>query len=187
MFVLFAITLTSIDLVEERTRGTLERLLTTKISVRQLFFGKFLGGTSRGFVQTLILLILSALVFRFFTPLTFLESLAITVIFAAAGGALGLVIASVSRTIDQARWISVAFTMVMTMLGGTFFAINPGTTLYTLSKISINTYANDAFKAIIAQGGTLANAGFELGVMAGVAVVALVISRALFKFTPGGR
>jgi ABC-2 type transport system permease protein len=162
-------------------------LLTTKISVRQLFFGKFLGSVSRGFVQTLILLVLSALVFHFFTPLTFLEALVITIIFAAAGAALGLVIASISRSREQANWISVAFTMVMTMLGGTFFTITPGSTLDAISKISINTYANNAFKTVVAQTGTLANVGLEMVVLAGVAIVALLISRALFKLTPGGR
>jgi ABC-type Na+ efflux pump permease subunit len=43
MFVLFAITLSAMALVEERKKGTLERLLTTRLSVGQLFVGKFLA------------------------------------------------------------------------------------------------------------------------------------------------
>jgi hypothetical protein len=59
--------------------------------------------------------------------------------------------------------------------------------MYSLSKASINTYANDAFKTIIAQGGSLADIGLELGVLAGVIIVGLVLSRVLFKVMPGGR
>lgn len=187
MFVLFAITLSARTIVEERKKGTLERLMTTRLSVSQLFTGKFLAGMSRGFVQTLILLILSYIVFRLFTPLSFLESLVIALVFAAAASALGLVIASLVRTEDAATWVAVFFTMAMTMLGGTFFTITSGTMWDTISKVSINTYANTAFKEIITRGGSLADVWLELVVMAGVAIVGLALSRALFKVMPGGR
>jgi ABC-type Na+ efflux pump permease subunit len=187
MFILFAITLNARAIVEERRKGTLERLLTTRLSVGQLFTGKFLASISRGFVQTLILLALAYAVFQLFTPLSFVKSLVIALIFTAAASALGLVIASVARSEDAATWIAVFFTMVMVMLGGTFFEITQGSVMYTISKASINTYANDAFKTIIAQGGSLADLGLELGVLAGVAVVGLGISRILFRVMPGGK
>lgn len=187
MFVLFAITLGAQAIVQERRLGTLERLLTTRLSVGQLFFGKFLAGISRGFLQTLVLLGLSYIVLQLFTPLAFVECLVIALVFAAAASALGLIIASIARTEDQATWIAVFFTMSMVMLGGTFFEISEGSVLYTISRVSLNTYANDAFETIIAQGGSLTDVGMELGVLAGVAVVGLTISRLLFKVMPGGR
>jgi len=75
----------------------------------------------------------------------------------------------------------------MVMLGGTFFAISEGSVLYTISRFSINTYANSAFNTVIAQGGSLADVGLELGVLAGVILVGLVLSRILFRVMPGGR
>ncbi len=187
MYVLFAITLTARTIVEERKKGTLERLLTTRLSVGELFTGKYLASVSRGFVQTLILLVLAYIVFQMFTPLSFGSSLVIAFIFACAASAIGLVIASVARTEDAATWIAVFFTMAMVMLGGTFFEISEGTVIAAISKISINTYVNDALKTIIVQGGSLANVGFELGVLAGVAVVGLGISRIIFRVMPGGK
>ncbi|MGD9118160.1 MAG: ABC transporter permease [Dehalococcoidia bacterium] len=187
MFVLFALTLSARAIVEERKKGTLERLLTTRLSVGQLFFGKFLAGVSRGFVQTLILLVLAYIVFQIFTPLTFIQSLVILLIFAAAASALGMVIAAIARSEDGASWIAVFFTMVMVMLGGTFFEITEGSFFYTISRFSINTYANDAFKTVITEGGSLGDLGLQLGVMAGVAVVGLILSRVLFKVMPGGK
>ena len=187
MFVLFAITLTARTLVEERKKGTLERLLTTQLSVGQLFMGKFLVNLFRGFIQTLILLGLAYAVFQMFTPLSFIESLVLALIFIAAVSSLGLIIGSLARTEDQATWTAVVFTMATVMLGGTFIEIPEGGVLNVLSKISINTYANDAFKTMIAEGGTLADVGLQMGVLAGVAVVGLFLGRVLFKVMPGGR
>ena len=187
MYVLFAITLTARVLVEERRRGTLERLLTTRIGVGQLFFGKFLAFCSRGFIQTLILLGLAYAVFQMFTPLSFIQALVIALVFIAAASGLGLLIASVARTEDQAVWIAVVFTMAMVLLGGTFFEIPEVGVMSVLSKISVNTYANDALKAVINEGSSLADVGMQLAVLAGVAVVALPLGRLLFKVLPGGR
>ncbi len=187
MYVLFAISIGAAAIVEERRLGILERLLTTRLTAGELFFGKFLASVSRGFVQTFILLALSYAVFQIFTPLSFLTCLLISFIFAMAGSAIGLIIASVARTQDAATWIGVFVTMSMTMLGGTFFAIQKGTILYTLSKISVNGYANDALKKIISEGGTIADVWLELVVMAGVFVVGLVLSRLLFKAIPQGK
>jgi ABC-2 type transport system permease protein len=187
MFVLFAITMSSRALVEERRKGTLERLLTTRLSVGQLYLGKFLAGVARGFVQTLILLTLAYMVFQLFTPLSFISVLFIALVFVAASSSIGLIIASVARTEDQATWISVFFTMATVMLGGTFFEIPEGSTLFILSQGSINTYVNSALRTIIAGEGTLINVTFELVVLTAVTIAALVISRILFKAVPGGR
>ena len=187
MYVLFAITLSARAIVEERRKGTLERLLTTRLSVGQLFVGKFLASISRGFLQALILLALSYIVFRLFTPLSFVECLVVALVLAAAAGALGMIIASVARSEDGAVWIAVFFTMGMVMVSGTFFPIPEGGAVAIISRISINTYANQAFRTIIVDGGSLTDVGLELGVMAGVAVVGLGISRILFRVMPGGK
>jgi len=187
MFVLFAITLSARALVEERRLGTLERLLTTNLSVGELFSGKFLASVSRGFVQTVILLVLSYAVFQLFTPLSFLECLVIALIFSGAASAIGLVIASVVRTPDQAVWIAVFFTMAMVMVSGTFFTIEEGSVLDTISRISINTHANVAFRTVIAEGGSLADVWPELVIMLGVILGGGLLSRVLFRVVPGGR
>jgi len=187
MFVLFSITLNASSLVEERKKGTLERLMTTRLTVDQLFLGKFLSGIFRGFVQTLILLVLAYLVFRLFTPVTFLEALLVALVFAAAASAIGLVIAVIVRTENAAVWFAVVVTMAMTMLGGTFFTISPGTIWETLSKLSINTYANESINKLVLQNGSFGDAGIQLLTLAGVAAIGFLISRAFFKIIPRGK
>jgi ABC-type multidrug transport system permease subunit len=185
MFVLFSITLNARAIVEERRKGTLERLLTTRLRVGELFTGKFLASVSRGLLQTLILLALAYIVFQVFTPVSFIQAVAIVLFFAAAGSALGLVIASIVRTEDAATWIAVFFTMAMVMISGTFFPIPEDSILYPISKLSINTHANVALKTVIAEGGSLGDVGLELTILAGVGVVGLILSRMLFRVVPG--
>ena len=187
MYILFALTLAARSIVEERRRGTLERLLTTRLSAGELFFGKFLANIARGFVQTVILLGLSYIVLRVFTPYSFVASLVICLIFAAAASALGMIIASVARSEDGASWIAVVFTMFMVMMGGTFFPVAEGSVLDLIGKVSLNTYANRALRTVITQGGSLGDAVFPLIVMGGVIVVGLIISRLSFRAVPGGK
>jgi ABC-2 type transport system permease protein len=187
MYVLFAITIGARAFAEEKRRGTLERLLTTRLTPGQLFTGKFLAGMGRGFVQTVILLVLSYAVFHIFTPLSFIEVIGLSLVFAAAGGAVGMLIASIARTPDSANWIAVFFTMGTVMLGGTFFTLTKGTVIYTLSRFSINTYANEAFKALVARSGTFADVGLPFIILAGVTIFALVISHRLFSTVSGKR
>jgi ABC-2 type transport system permease protein len=186
MYVLFSISLVAAAINDERKKGTLERLITTRLTVGELFFGKFLASVFRGFIQTFILLALSYAVFHIFTPLSFVESLLFALLFATACSSIGLLIPSIARTGEASTWVGVFFTMTMTMLGGTFFTISKGTVLYSFSKISPNTYANDAFKTLI-NGGSISKLGLDIAVMAGITVVVLIISRLLFKAVPQGK
>jgi len=183
MFVLFSITLNARSIVEERKKGTLERLMTTRLSTGQLFTGKFLSGIFRGFLQTIILILLAYAVFQLFTPLNFFETLVIALLFSAAASAIGLVIAVVVRSEDAATWFATTVTMAMTMLGGTFFSITSGTIWETLSKFSINTYANQAINKLVIDGSTLGDAGMQIIVLVGVAVIGFIIARVFFRVT----
>ncbi len=187
MYVLFSLSLSAMTIVEERRRGTLERLLTTRLNAGELFFGKFLATVARGFIQTLILLILSYAAFQLFTPLSFLASLVISLIFSMAAAAIGMVIASISRTESAANWIAIVFTMFMVMMGGTFFQVAQGSVLETIGKISINTYANEAYRAVITQSGSLGDTLPQLAIMLGVAIAGLIVSRLIFRAVPGGK
>jgi ABC-type multidrug transport system permease subunit len=73
------------------------------------------------------------------------------------------------------------------MFGGTFFTVAKDSAFYFLSRISINSYANDAFHTILAEGGSLADAGTNLVILVGVMAVGLVVSRMLFRIVPGGK
>ena len=187
MFVMFSVTLAAQALVEDRRTGTLERLMTTRLGVNQLFVGKLLSGIFRAMFQTVVMLSLAFMVFRPGGPLAFVELLAFSILAAAAFTGVSLVIGAVARTRNQAAWSAVFFTLVMVVFGGTFFQIAEGSLLETISKATINAYAIDAMQNIIGRGEHLGQQWLEMAVMAGVAVVGMTIARLLFRITPEGR
>lgn len=187
MFLMFSVTLGAQALVEERRSGTLERLMTTRLGVNQLFLGKFLAGVARAMLQAAVMLALAFIVFRPAGALTFAQLMAFTVLTAAAFSGVALVIGAAARTRSQASWAAVFFTLLMMVFGGTFFEISDGTLLDTISKATINAYAIDAMSNLIANGEGLGRQWLPMAVMAGVAAVSLVIARLLFRITPEGR
>jgi ABC-2 type transport system permease protein len=186
MFLLFAVTLGAQTLVEERRIGTLERLLTTRLSVNQLFIGKFLAGASRATLQAVILISLAFAALQVAGVSEYFEVMAFALLVAASVSAVGLVIGAVSRTRDQAVWTAVFFTMFMTIFGGTFFELSEGSAMELVSKFTLNRYAIRGMENIL-NGDHIWLQSLELGVLAGVAVAGLVAARLAFKASEGGR
>ena len=174
MILLLAVMLSAQALVEERRNGILERLLTTQLTSNQLFLGKFFAGITRTMFQAVVLLALAFVVLRPGGLDAFFLTLAVALLLAAAVSAIGLVISAVARTPDQASWAAVSITMFMTVFGGTFFELVPGSALEMLSRFTLNRYAIDAIGGIVDGSETLAAQGTELAVMGGVAVVGLL-------------
>ena len=187
MFLMFAVTMNAQTLVEERQNGTLERLMTTRLGVNQLFLGKFMAGVLRAVVQALVLLALVFAALRIGDAIDFVELAVFSALVAMAVSALGLVIGSVARTRDQAIWAAVFITMFMTVFGGTFFDLAGSGPLDLLSRFTLTRYAIDSMFAMLASGQTLAGQFTGIAVHVGVAAVALVIARTMFRVAGGGR
>ncbi len=187
MFVMFSVTLAAQAMVEDRRTGTLERLMTTRLGVNQLFIGKLLSGVMRAMFQTVVMLSLAFVVFRPAGPLAFVELLAFALLAAAAFTGVSLVIGAMARTRNQAAWAAVFFTLLMVVFSGTFFEITEGSLMHSISRATINAYAIDAMQNIIGKGQHLGQQWLEMAVMAGVAVIGLTLARLLFRITPEGR
>ena len=187
MFVMFSVTLAAQAMVEDRRTGTLERLMTTRLGVNQLFVGKFLSGVARAMFQTVVMLSLAFVVFQPGGALEYVELLAFALLAAGAFTAVSLVIGTVARTRNQAAWAAVFFTLLMVVFSGTFFMISEGTLMHSISRATINAYAIDAMQNIIAGGEHLGQQWLEMAVMAGVAAVGLTLARLLFRISPEGR
>ena len=187
MFLLFAVMVGSQSLVEERRIGTLERLMTTRLGVGQLFLGKYLAGLVRGVMQATVLLSLGFVALRVAGPGTYVQAIAFAAVVASAVSAIGLMLGSIAKTQDQAVWTGVFFTMFMTVFGGTFFDVGDEGFLAVMSRFTLNRYAIDAFEEILSGTGSVAGQRLELAVFAGVTVVALIAARLLFRVSSAGR
>ncbi len=184
MFTLFSISLTAVNLVEERKKGTLERLLTTGITRAEVLAGTWLGSFGRGFCQVLFLFGLAVVFFRIFTPASFTSILIFGTVAVAAVSAVGLVIAAPARTPEQANWIAVFFTMIMTTLGGSFFdTAGFGGVMAVLTRLTYNFWANDGLRRIILRGESLVSPAVikDVAVLAGIGLLGWVLALALFR------
>ncbi len=180
MFMMFAVSLNAQALVVERTNGTLERLMTSRLSVNQLFVGKFLASSLRGAVQAFVLLLLGFVVMRIAGPVDLVQAFAYAVLFGAAVSAIGLVIAGLSRTRDQAIWSAVFFTMLMTTFSGTFVPFEGGI-MEVVSRFTLNRHAYEALREILAGSGGFSEQGLGIAIMAAVVVLGLGAARAVFR------
>ena len=180
MFMMFAVSLNAQSLVVERTNGTLERLMTSRLSINQLFVGKFLASSLRGAVQAFVLLLLGFAVMRIAGPGELVQALAFAVLFGAAVSAIGLVIAGLARTRDQAIWSAVFFTMLMTTFGGTFVPFEGGI-MEVISRFTLNRHAFEALRDILAGSGGLTEQGMGLAILGAVVVLGLGAARAVFR------
>ena len=180
MFLMFAVTLSSQAIVDDRRLGTLERLMTTRLTLWEMFGGRFLAGVLRALLQTLVLLSLGFAALQVGGGGQYLQVLVMCLLVSAAVSAIGLAIGALCTSRDQAIWASVVVTMFMTVFGGTFFPTSGGA-MDTLSRTTINRYAIDAMDGIISGGETLAGQGPEAAVIAGFALVALAVARWGFR------
>lgn len=184
--VLFSVSLNAQSFIEERRQGTLERLLTTRLTRNELFSGKFLGNYLRGLVQFLILFIGAALVLQIFSVASFINSLLFGVFVIGAVGALGLVIATVARTPGQATWGAVFATMLMAIFGGTFFDTSTSAVFDVVSRLTPTYWMNRGFDQLILDGESLTAVWPSIAVLTAILVGGLVLSRILFQPIAGG-
>ena len=187
MIVMFTVATSVAAIVLERENGTLERLLITRLGATGVFLGKYLGALARGFAPALVLTALAWPVNRSFSPPQFVQILLVGLLMAAAAAAVGMLIAGLARSQAQANWAGVTITLVMATLGGSFFPGDLEGALDLVGYATINRYANDALRGLIEDGNSLYDHGPELAVLAGVALVLLVLGRLLFRTArPGG-
>jgi drug efflux transport system permease protein len=122
--VLLSLTLvliTSMAVVRERERGTLEQLIVTPIDKTSIVLGKILPFLFIGYVQISVILVLGRLLFRvpMLGSLTLLYVLSFSFIIASL--ALGLLLSTLVRSQVQAMQLSFLFLLPNILLSGFMF------------------------------------------------------------------
>ncbi len=122
--VLLSITMliiTSMSVVRERERGTLEQLIVTPIDKTSLMLGKLLPFVLVGFVQMTIVLLLGKVLFHIPMRGSLLLLYAITLAFIVANLGVGLLVSTVARTQAQAMQLGYFFLLPNILLSGFMF------------------------------------------------------------------
>jgi ABC-2 type transport system permease protein len=136
--------LTSVAIVRERERGTLEQLLVTPIKPMELMIGKILPYIAMGYIQITIALLVGVLVFHVPIRGSLLQLYLLTLFFITASLGLGLMISNIAKNQMQAFQMSFFVMLPSILLSGFMFprAAMPRF-IYYLSDIIPLTYYLD--------------------------------------------
>jgi ABC-2 type transport system permease protein len=115
------ILITSMSIVRERERGTLEQLIVTPIDKTSLMIGKIVPFILVGYVQMTVILILGRVLFNVPIRGSLLLLYALTFAFIVASLGMGLFISTVVRTQAQAMQLGFFFLLPNILLSGFMF------------------------------------------------------------------
>jgi ABC-2 type transport system permease protein len=173
--------LSSLAIVKEKELGTLEQLNVTPIKPRQLIIGKLIPFVIIGFIDVLLVIGVSRLLFAIPFRGSLLLLLGTSIIFLATTLGLGLLISTVSHNQQQAMMTAVFFVMVpMFFLSGFAFPIEsmPQSIQYVTYLLPLRYYFV-IIRGIFLKGAGMAvlwDEGLALLVF-GLAILALAAAR----------
>ena len=146
MFLLFMATSSAGTLLDEADSGTMDRILSSNVSMTQLLLGKLTYMMSIATVQLTVTFTWGALVFGVELWEHLGAFLLMTVVTSFATGSFGLMLASIARTRAQLSAFSNLLVLVMSALGGSLFPrfLMPAG-LKKLGLLTINGWALDGY------------------------------------------
>ena len=176
------ILLTSLAIVRERERGTLEQLIVTPLKPYELMIGKLLPYVLVGYVQLTILLGTGVLVFQIPIEGSLLLLYLLTGLFITASLGLGLFISNVAKNQMQGMLMSFALLLPSILLSGFMFPRESMPKLfYYLGTILPLTFYLQIVRGILLKGLTISYLWGQIGALALFTAVILTLSVLKFK------
>ncbi len=181
--VFFIMQILATSLLGEKRDGTFRRLLAAPLPRAALLLGKLLPYYLVNLVQVALMFAIGALVFGLRLGHAPLALAAMTLVAAAAATSLGLLLAAVSRTVEQAGGLAALLSIVLAALGGSLFptAFMPPV-MRALSRATPHAWALAGYQDVIVRGLGLGAVLPELGVLLGFAAVFFVGALWRFRF-----
>jgi len=175
---------TAMAIVRERERGTLEQLIVTPITKTELMLGKIAPYVGVGLIQMTAVLVLGRYVFD--VPLTgnVLLLYLIALIFVVASLSFGLFVSTLVRTQQQAMQLSFFFVLPNILLSGFMFPRQAMPQLFQWVGLLLPlTHFLKVLRGILLKGVGLEALWREVAVLAGFAIVMIVLSVQRFRKT----
>jgi len=113
--------MTSMGIVREREKGTLEQLIVTPIRSFELMIGKVIPYIALGYVQITVALLVGVTVFKVPIRGSLLELYLLTFFFITASLGIGILISNIAKTQMQAFQMSFFFLLPSILLSGFMF------------------------------------------------------------------
>jgi ABC-2 type transport system permease protein len=173
---------TSVGTLRERTSGTLERLMTTPLGKLDFLFGYAVAFGVMALLQVAVVLTISLtwLGLNVHGPLWAL--VAVSLLDALLGMALGLFASAFARTEFQAVQLMPAFALPQILLCGLFTAREQmGDVLRWISDVLPLSYAVDGMKELSTSGGVSGALAQDMGIVLAFTVAALLAGAATLR------
>jgi ABC-2 type transport system permease protein len=140
----------TISTVWDREFGFLKEILVAPVSRVSVAIGKTLGAVTIATIQATIMLLLGPLIGLKIAPISFVYVILIMIILAFATASLGLLLASLVKTMENFGLLLNLLVFPMFFLSGAFFPLsNAPKWMMMLSEINPLTYGVDSFRSIL--------------------------------------
>lgn len=184
MTVLFTSFFSAMSIVWDREFGFLREVLVTPISRTSIVAGKLLGGSTIAMIQGTIILLFSPLLKIPITFVIFFKVIGIMFLVAMTIATLGIVLASVIKSMQAFQVITNFLLMPMFFLSGALFPLNNTVKwMNVVSKINPLSYGIDAMRTVILNNPALQlyPLWLDIVVLASVTVVMSILGAVLFS------
>jgi len=178
MFLMFTASGSAGALLDEAESGTLERVLSTRVTMTKLLAGKLVFNTGLAFVQLVAMFLWGWAVFKldFFSHLPGFAVMGLCTAFAVA--AFGMLLASLCHTRAQLGALSTLVILIMSSVGGSMFPrfLMPES-MQKAGLLTINAWAIDGFTKVFWRDLPVTDLWPQVAVLLGVGVVLFVVAR----------
>jgi ABC-2 type transport system permease protein len=176
--------ITSMAIVRERERGTLEQLIVTPMKTWELMLGKILPYVVVGYVQLTLGILIGAAVFGVPVRGSLFLLYALALLHILASLAWGLLISSIARTQMQAMQMSFFGLLPSILLSGFMFPREAMPLFFrVISNFLPVTFFLQISRGILLKGVGLAVLWFQVGALLGLLVLFLGVSLLKFRKT----
>jgi len=182
MFLLFTASGAGGSLLDEVESGTLDRVLSTHVSMGTLLTGKLCYCVLLAFSQLVLMFLWAWLVFKVDFPSHIPGFVVMGLSTAFAVGAFGMLLASICRTRAQLGPLSTLVILLMSSIGGSMFPrfLMPEA-IQKAGLLTINAWAIDGFTKVFWRDEPVSHLWPQVLVLLGVGVVLFAIARRLAR------
>lgn len=178
MFLLFTASASAGALLDEAESGTLERLLSTRVTMTKLLAGKLVFNTLLAFAQLVAMFLWGWAVFQldFFSHIPGFVVMGLCTAFAVA--AFGMLLASACQTRAQLGALSTLLILIMSCVGGSMFPrfLMPEG-MQKAGLLTINAWAIDGFTKVFWRDLPVSDLWPQVAVLLAIGVVLFVVAR----------
>ncbi len=182
MFLLFTASGSAGALLDEAESGTLERVLSTRVTMTKLMAGKLVFNTLLAFVQLVAMFLWGWAAFKldFFSHLPGFVVMGLCTAFAVA--AFGMLLASACQTRAQLGALSTLVILIMSSIGGSMFPrfLMPES-MQRAGLLTINAWAIDGFTKVFWRDLPVTALWPQVSVLVGIGAVLFVVARRIAR------